>query len=115
MVATSLYRNEQYFARPLEYLPERWLRSNTTATENPPKEEAVRALRTSNPLIFLSFGVGPRVCLGRRVSELELELGIARLVRNFQIEFHHPVDKPFKSLFVNMPNMPLKFKFSDIV
>ncbi|XP_039947788.1 probable cytochrome P450 12a5, mitochondrial [Bactrocera tryoni] len=116
MVFTSLFTNENYFARPKEYLPERWLRSGAIEEGGEQKSAvaSTQGLRPSNPFVYLPFGFGPRVCLGRRVSELEIELGIARLVRNFQIEFNHPIDKPFKSMFVNMPNIPLKFKFSDI-
>lgn len=116
MVSTSLFANENYFARPLEYLPERWLRSGAMEDGEGHElaEKSMQALRPSNPFIYLPFGFGPRMCLGRRISELEIELGIARLVRNFQIDFNHTIDKPFRSVFVNMPNMPLKFKLSDI-
>ncbi|XP_053969910.1 cytochrome P450 CYP12A2-like [Anastrepha ludens] len=116
LVSSTLLANENYYPRPLEFLPERWLRPSKADDDRSMTEavECAQALRPSNPFIFLPFGVGPRVCLGRRVSELEIELGIARLVRNFRIEFNYPTDKAFKSMFINMPNIPLKFKFTDI-
>ncbi|XP_017470678.1 PREDICTED: probable cytochrome P450 12a5, mitochondrial isoform X1 [Rhagoletis zephyria] len=116
MVATTLLANEKYFPHPLEFLPERWLRSAKGGDENSANSatECVQALKPNNPFIFLPFGFGPRICLGRRISELEMELGIARIVRNFKIEFNYPTANAFKSLFVNLPNIPLKFKFTDI-
>jgi len=90
-------------------LPERWLRQSKEKDAQCPN-----ALKASNPFVYLPFGFGPRMCIGKRIAELELELGIARLVRNFNIEFNHSTKKPFKSLLLNMPNIPLKFKFTDV-
>lgn len=116
MVSTTLLANENYYHRPLEFLPERWLRSGKAGHEETANSstECAQALKPNNPFIFLPFGFGPRICLGRRISELEMELGIARMVRNFKIEFNYPTNNAFKSLFINMPNTPLKFKFTDI-
>ncbi|XP_054726672.1 probable cytochrome P450 12a5, mitochondrial [Anastrepha obliqua] len=116
MIFSTLQANERYFARPLEYLPERWLRSgeedhepNTAAAT-----KCAQSLKPSSPFVYLPFGFGPRVCVGRRISELEVEAGIARLVRNFNIEFNYPTDNAFKSVLINMPNIPLRFKLTDI-
>lgn len=116
MIHSTLLKSEKHYARPLEFLPERWLRQSGETTEETGSAtvEHITQLKTSNPFTFLPFGVGPRACLGRRISNLEIELGIARLVRNFRIEFHYPIDNVFKSMLINMPNVPLKFKFIDI-
>ncbi|XP_075168743.1 cytochrome P450 CYP12A2-like [Haematobia irritans] len=107
MVSASLNKNEKYYPRPNEFLPERWLRQGKE-TQNG------QDLKPSSPFVFLPFGFGPRSCIGRRIVELEIELAISRLVRNFQIEFNYPTENAFKSLQINMPNIPLKFKFIDI-
>uniref|UniRef100_W8C679 Putative cytochrome P450 12a4, mitochondrial n=1 Tax=Ceratitis capitata TaxID=7213 RepID=W8C679_CERCA len=112
MIFTTLQANARYYARPLEFLPERWLRE-CGDTEVPP-EGCVQSIKASSPFVYLPFGFGPRGCLGRRISELEVGLGIARLVRNFQIEFNYPTEKAFKGMLINVPNLPLKFKFTDI-
>lgn len=108
MISIALQRDENHFSRANEYLPERWLRSNRESAEN------IQSLKPSCPFVYLPFGFGPRTCIGRRIVEMELELGIARIVRNFYIEFKHPTNNAFKSVLMNVPNIPLKFKFSDV-
>jgi hypothetical protein len=51
------------FPRPEEYIPERWLRGNT---EFPSAKKA-------HPFTYMPFGFGPRSCIGRRFSEMEVE------------------------------------------
>ncbi|CAD6993816.1 unnamed protein product [Ceratitis capitata] len=116
MISTTLLQSEQQYARPLEYLPERWLRTSgdVAAAKNGAASLCPEQLKASSPFTYLPFGHGARACLGRRISDLEMELSIARLVRNFQIEFHYPTDNVFKGMLINMPNVPLKFKFIDI-
>lgn len=112
MVSLSLTRNENHFALPNDYLPERWLR---TVKENSTKRpDYGMSLKPSCPFVYLPFGFGPRTCIGRRIVEMELELGIARLVRNFYIEFNYPTENAFKTVLVNVPVIPLKFKFTDV-
>ena len=103
--------NNNHYPRASEYLPERWLRS-TNEIENTSK--CPQSLKPSSPFLYLPFGFGPRTCIGRRIVEMELELGIARLVRNFNIEFNHPTENAFKTLLFNVPNIPLTFKFTDV-
>lgn len=111
MSITSLTRDPKHYPRPNEFLPERWLRAAEKSTGN---EECPHSLKPSTPFLHLPFGFGARSCIGRRIVEMEMELCIARLVRNFEIEFNYPTEKPFKSLLINVPNIPLKFKFTDL-
>ncbi|XP_065371244.1 cytochrome P450 CYP12A2-like isoform X2 [Calliphora vicina] len=111
MCTTTLTRDGNHYSRPNEYLPERWLRSSQ---EDANSSECAHALKPSTPFVHLPFGFGARSCIGRRIVEMELELGIARMLRNFQIEFNYPTENAFKSVLINVPNMPLKFKFTDL-
>ncbi|XP_013107496.2 cytochrome P450 CYP12A2 [Stomoxys calcitrans] len=111
IVYESLFSDDAHYRRAKEYLPERWLRSTEAVTE---AGECPQDLRSSNPFIYFPFGFGARSCVGRRIAELEMEVAVARLIRNFYIEFNHPTDKPFKSLFLRVPNIPLTFKFIDV-
>ncbi|KAH8243067.1 hypothetical protein KR032_004291 [Drosophila birchii] len=102
--------NDEYFPQASEFLPERWLRTPKNAQSKCPANE----LKSKNPFVFLPFGFGPRMCVGKRIVEMELELGIARIIRNFKVEFNYPTENAFKSALINLPNIPLKFKFTDL-
>ncbi|XP_017037604.1 probable cytochrome P450 12c1, mitochondrial [Drosophila kikkawai] len=103
-----LLKDESFYARPEEFLPERWLRRKDA------DEDSSEALISKNPFVYLPFGFGPRMCVGKRIVDLELELTVANVVRNFHIEFNYPTEKVFKSTFLYMPNIPLGFKFTDV-
>ncbi|XP_061391254.1 cytochrome P450 CYP12A2-like [Musca vetustissima] len=111
MISTSLLNDDNHYPRAKEYLPERWLRPSK---ETEGTAECPHALKASSPFIYLPFGFGSRSCIGRRIVEMELELGIARLIRNFHVEFNYSTENAFKSLLINVPNIPLKFKFTDV-
>ncbi|KAM8704116.1 hypothetical protein ACLKA7_008687 [Drosophila subpalustris] len=101
--------SDQYFPRSSEYLPERWMRSDADSGKCP-----ANPLKSTNPFVFLPFGFGPRMCVGKRIVDMELELGIARIIRNFKVEFNHSTDNAFRSVLINKPDIPLKFKFTDL-
>ncbi|TDG49576.1 hypothetical protein AWZ03_004067 [Drosophila navojoa] len=111
MLSTGLLTDDQHYPRGKEFLPERWLRPSK---EEASKGECPHALKASSPFIYLPFGFGPRMCIGKRFVEMELELGIARLIRNFNVEFNYSTENAFKSVLINVPNIPLKFKFTDV-
>ncbi|KAH8344217.1 hypothetical protein KR084_008211 [Drosophila pseudotakahashii] len=113
MIPISSLRNEEHFPKASEFLPERWLRNASDSSDSAAKCPA-NDLRTKNPFIFLPFGFGPRMCVGKRIVEMELELGIARLLRNFNVEFNYSTKNAFRSELINLPNIPLKFKFTDV-
>lgn len=112
MISTSLMRDETHYPRCNEYLPERWLRSSENSSDA--VTNCPHALKASSPFIYLPFGFGTRSCIGRRISEMELEMGIARLIRNFHVEYNYPTENAFRSALINLPNIPLKFKFIDV-
>ena len=91
---------EQYFPKPLEFIPERWIKGDPQESHH-------------NPYTLLSFGHGTRMCIGRRLAELEMWQLTVKVLQNFQIEYHH---KDIGSLtrLVNTPDQPLRFKFVDI-
>lgn len=53
---------ESNFQRPSEYIPERFLKS-----------EPFPELKPRQPFSFLPFGFGPRMCIGKRIADLEME------------------------------------------
>lgn len=116
MISTGFLLDDKYYPRAKEFIPERWLRQDKETQSQTQQQDAVcpNALKASSPFVYLPFGFGPRMCIGRRIAEMELELGLARILRNFKVEYNHPTDNAFKSLLVNVPNIPLKFKFTDL-
>lgn len=57
----ALGSNEEYFEDRKQFKPERWLREHSTI----------------NPFANVPFGIGKRMCIGRRLAELQLQLALA--------------------------------------
>ncbi|XP_055921318.1 uncharacterized protein LOC129952612 [Eupeodes corollae] len=105
MANNYILKESKYFPQPEEFIPERWLRTE--------EGDAFKADEV-NPFVYLPFGFGPRSCAGKRIVDLELELTVMRLVRNFNIEFNYSIENAFDTQFITRPAIPLKFKFSEI-
>lgn len=110
IIPLSSLSSDEFFPQASEFLPERWLRSPKDSESKCPAND----LKLKNPFVFLPFGFGPRMCVGRRIVDMELELGTARLIRNFKIEFNYPTENAFRPALISLPNIPLKFKFTDL-
>jgi cytochrome P450 family 12 len=100
---TSL--QNQHFERSDEFIPERWLKDNTDAK--------CPHASNSHPFAYLPFGFGPRMCIGRRFAEFEIEVLTIRMIREFKLEWHQP-DLKLKSYTFNTPADPLIFKVIDM-
>nr|AFH54190.1 cytochrome P450 [Bactrocera dorsalis] len=111
LLTTNMLANEElFYPRPREFIPERWLRKPDTTLHDGQRLVAENV----NKFINLPFGFGPRSCVGRRIVEIEMELTLANLVRNFNIEYNHSVEKPFSYHLISTPAIPLTFKFTDL-
>ncbi|EIE24557.1 cytochrome P450 [Coccomyxa subellipsoidea C-169] len=69
----SLQRSEEYYGRPLEFIPERWV-------EGAPEETA---LNRKVPGSWMAFGEGTRSCVGQRFALQEAKITLARLFQRF--------------------------------
>ncbi|XP_063702730.1 probable cytochrome P450 9f2 [Culicoides brevitarsis] len=67
----GIQRDSRYFEDPEKFLPERW------STEN--KEKI-------NPYTLLTFGIGPRMCIGNRYVMMEGKCVFFSLLSRFRIE-----------------------------
>lgn len=89
---------DEYVSDAAKFKPERWIKSE------------------DNDMILhkfasLPYGHGSRMCLGRRFADLEMEILLAKLVRNFKLEYtHKPLN--YAITFMYAPDGPLKFKMT---
>lgn len=129
MFAVDLMKNGELYPQASTFLPERWLRARDQETSavagnggiesvssNEPRCPSSDTKNTANshPFVYLPFGFGTRGCIGRRIVEMELQLGLARLIRNFYVEYPYPTEGAFKSLLINVPNIPHTFRFKEV-
>ncbi|KAJ9596906.1 hypothetical protein L9F63_012071 [Diploptera punctata] len=99
MPIIQLSNDEKYFPKPEKFIPERWIK------DSPSSNMKTHAFAT------MPFGFGPRMCVGRRFAELEIETLLTKIIRNFKVEFNH--DMKFESKLLYAPVSPLKFKMVD--
>ena len=57
---------------------------------------------------------GPRMCVGKRFAELELQVAIHAILNNFQVKWVNPEPLSIHQEFVNVPDQSLDFKFEDL-
>ncbi|KAM8966937.1 1,25-dihydroxyvitamin D(3) 24-hydroxylase, mitochondrial-like [Pelodytes ibericus] len=87
--------SDDYFPDPREYKPDRWLRGKYII----------------NPFANTPFGTGKRMCIGRRLAELQLQLALCWLVKNFQINATDgdPVKAIVSGLMIPTRKLPISF------
>ena len=62
-----LSNSEKYFPQADKYIPERWLKDGPYSNTK------------THPFTILPFGFGPRMCVGRRFADLEIETLMAKV------------------------------------
>jgi len=95
----SMGYDERYFTDPTQYKPERWLEGGE---------------KRAGPVAFASlpFGFGPRMCVGRRVAEAEIQVALAKISRHFSgWESKDSTIEPAVTLLLG-PERPLQLKFN---
>ncbi|EDV24789.1 uncharacterized protein TRIADDRAFT_25487 [Trichoplax adhaerens] len=95
--------DESIFDEPTKIIPERWIRSSPSSQHQ------------RNPFSFIPFGFGPRMCIGRRIAELEMELLIARLILQFRIDCRNETDVGMTFRFVVSPDQDIRIAFQQRV
>ncbi|KAG8226454.1 hypothetical protein J437_LFUL003446 [Ladona fulva] len=76
---------EEHFPQAKFFIPERWLKYRPEASANlvgSIQDYDNTKSRETNPFVFLPFGFGPRMCIGRRYSELELTVLAAKQLKD---------------------------------
>ena len=98
----AMCQDQELFENPSEFKPERWLRS---------PEQTSKAIK---PFSFLPFGYGKRMCVGRRIADLEMYLLLARIIQNFVVASPHK-EEVRKSLhgIVIIPARPVRIQLIE--
>ncbi|KAG9479137.1 hypothetical protein GDO78_012680 [Eleutherodactylus coqui] len=88
--------NNDYFPDAQLYKPERWMKPRSTV----------------NPFACIPFGIGKRMCIGRRLAELQLQLALCWILQNFQINATdmEPVKATVSTVMIPMQKLPVAFK-----
>lgn len=102
MMHGHLCLDEKYFPQAHKFQPERWMKG----PNGEPSES-----KQAHPFVYMPFGFGPRMCLGRRFAELEIHTFVARTIRNFNVDYNY--EMKFKQEPILKPVSPLKFKITD--
>ncbi|KAK7603884.1 hypothetical protein V9T40_004157 [Parthenolecanium corni] len=91
-----LGRMPEHVSNPEKFDPERWIKQTD---EN----------NILHPFASLPYGHGPRMCLGRRFADLEMQILISKLLRRYKLEYHHePLE--YQVTFMYAPDGDLKFR-----
>ncbi|XP_050442823.1 probable cytochrome P450 301a1, mitochondrial [Adelges cooleyi] len=88
---------EEYVTDCTQFKPERWMKQSTGYI---------------HPFASLPYGHGPRMCLGRRFADLEMQVFIAKLIRSYKLEYQYEPLK-YKVTFMYAPDGELKFKMTE--
>ncbi|GLH07268.1 Uncharacterized protein GBIM_12770 [Gryllus bimaculatus] len=80
------------------FMPERWLKGDDPHAKG-------------HPFATLPFGFGPRICIGKRFAELEIEVLNAKLLRNFKVEY--PCKGEFQTRLLHILKSPMTFRLTD--
>ncbi|NXY90906.1 CP24A protein, partial [Alcedo cyanopectus] len=85
---------EEYFNGWTQFRPERWFQKSLI-----------------NPFSHVPFGIGKRMCIGRRVAELQLHLALFWIIRKYQITAtdSKPVTTLHSGLLIPSRELPIAF------
>ncbi|KAJ8977307.1 hypothetical protein NQ317_009325 [Molorchus minor] len=91
------------FKEPEKFIPERFLR--TTSDEY--------SAKNAHPFATLPFGFGARSCIGKRLANLELEVALIKISRNFELSWPYE-DMKFDFKLIYGIAGPLKLKVQPL-
>ncbi|KAI9565465.1 hypothetical protein GHT06_009257 [Daphnia sinensis] len=93
-------RLDENFPEAEKFIPERWIKGDPQESHH-------------HPYVTLPFGCGTRMCIGRKIAELEIQQLTIKMLQNFKVEYDHEDMSCFMRM-TNMPDKPLLFKFIDL-
>ena len=94
--------SEDFFPDARSFKPERWLRD---------EQDTFPGVKSA--FASLPFGFGTRMCIGRRVSELEMNLLLSRLVQQFLITYPEGEVVEATSRGLTLPDRAVRVRLED--
>ncbi|XP_066155879.1 uncharacterized protein [Euwallacea fornicatus] len=76
---SMLMRDEKYFENPDQFMPERMMERDQISKS-----------------IFFPFGNGPRSCIGQRFGLMQVKLGLAQIIKHFDVSLSPKTEYPHK-------------------
>jgi cytochrome P450 len=68
----TMSRSQEWVKMPLLFKPERWIRGSFD-------QEAI------HPFVSLPFGFGKRMCIGKKLSEMEMASFVIEIIKRFRV------------------------------
>lgn len=105
--AWIIHRRPEVFGEDVDiYRPDRWLVDQTKDVER--ERERIKEMNAT----MFHFGMGPRTCIGKNISLLEIYKLVPSFLRRFEIELEDPTQewKLHNAWFVKQLNFRTKFK-----
>lgn len=103
--AWVIHRNKEVFGEDVDvYRPERWLVGEGVdgkEVDNEAEEKRIKAMDGC----MIQFGMGPRTCIGKNISLLEIYKLVPSLLRRFEVGFFFS----FPFLLTPLAGLPLPF------
>lgn len=98
--------DEKNYELPMEFIPERWIKDRS-------ESRCSRSVDNAHPFSYLPYGFGSRMCIGKRIAQLQLEVILMRIIRDYKVEWNYGPIK-FKSGLINIADGEMKFKFTKL-
>lgn len=76
------YTDTKYFGSSRAFVPERWLKKQD-------ENFCQHSLKQTHPFAYLPIGFGVRLCVGKRITQMEIEVFLSRIFRRSRGEWHH--------------------------
>lgn len=98
----SIHRDQDHYSNPKMFYPERF--------------DEIDVKTCMDKCTLLTFGAGPRVCIGRKFALLQMKLFIINIVKNFNLSLDEKTEELTirPDHFVNYPRKPILINFNGI-